>query len=94
MLRKTAGIFCTWVLLIFSNALIAQKAIPLSEAVQMAASNYPALKAKALQVEAIKKNIQVVNNTGLPSLDASYQMNYATYNNITGMAYPLSLIHI
>ena len=94
MLRKTAGIFCTWVLLIFSNALIAQKAIPLSEAVQMAASNYPALKAKALQVEAIKKNIQVVNNTGLPSLDASYQMNYATYNNITGMAYPGYLVPI
>jgi len=66
----------------------------LGEAVQKAAINYPALKAKALQVEALKKNIQVVSNTGLPSLDASYQVNYATYNNITGMAYPTYLVPI
>ncbi len=94
MLRKTAGIFCTWVLIFLGGSLDAQTAIPLGEAVQKAAINYPALKAKALQVEALKKNIQVVTNTGLPSLDASYQMNYATYNNITGMAYPTYLVPI
>ena len=94
MLRKTAGIFCTWVLIFLGGSLDAQTAIPLGEAVQKAAINYPALKAKALQVEALKKNIQVVTNTGLPSLDASYQVNYATYNNITGMAYPTYLVPI
>ncbi len=94
MLRKTAGIFCTWVLIFLGGSLDAQTAIPLGEAVQKAAINYPALKAKALQVEALKKNIQVVSNTGLPSLDASYQVNYATYNNITGMAYPTYLVPI
>ncbi len=94
MLRKTAGIFCTWVLIFLGGSLDAQTAIPLGEAVQKAAINYPALKAKALQVEALKKNIQVVTNTGLPSFDASYQVFYATYNNITGMAYPTYLVPI
>ena len=66
----------------------------LKELLQLAESNYPFLKSKALDVQAAQKNIDVSKNTITPSLDASYQLNYATYNNITGMAYPQFLVPI
>src|SRR3546814_644113 len=61
---------------------------------EMAAENYPAIAAKQAQAEAAKASISLEKNTLLPSLDAAYQANYSTYNNITGMHYPATLIPI
>ncbi|HMF71492.1 MAG TPA: TolC family protein [Flavitalea sp.] len=61
---------------------------------QLAEKNYPLLKSKALDVEAAQKGIDISKSTIIPSLDASYQLNYASFNNITGMAYPQFLIPI
>ncbi len=58
----------------------------LSELLKKAEANYPLLKAKALEAQAGEYNISTVRSTAVPSLDAAYQINYATYNNITGMA--------
>ena len=58
----------------------------LSELLKQAESNYPLLKAKAFEVQAGQSNVSSAKNTALPTLDAAYQLNYATYNNITGMA--------
>lgn len=66
----------------------------LKELMQLAATNYPLLKAKTLEIKAAEKNVAASKNTIIPSLDASYQVNYATYNNITGMAYPQFLVPI
>jgi outer membrane protein TolC len=60
----------------------------------LAETNYPLLKSKALDVQAAQKGIDISKSTIIPSLDASYQLNYATYNNITGMAYPQFLVPI
>ena len=68
--------------------------VSLKELLQLAETNYPLLKSKKLDVQAAQKNIDISKNTLTPSLDASYQLNYATYNNITGMAYPQFLIPI
>lgn len=71
-----------------------QSQASLKELLQLAENNYPVLKSKALDVQAAQKGIDISKSTNSPSLDASYQLNYATYNNITGMAYPQYLIPI
>jgi outer membrane protein TolC len=58
----------------------------LKELLQIAETNYPLLKSKALDVQAAQKGIAASQSTLIPNLDASYQVNYATYNNIVGMA--------
>lgn len=66
----------------------------LKELLQQAETNYPLLKSKAWEVKAAQMGINASKSTLIPSLDASYQANYATYNNITGMAYPQFLVPI
>lgn len=58
----------------------------LPELLKKAEANYPLLKAKGYEVQARKDQVAFAKSTALPSLDAAYQLNYATYNNITGMA--------
>ncbi|AYB29146.1 TolC family protein [Chryseolinea soli] len=66
----------------------------LHELLKQAEANYPLLKAKSLEVQAGQNNIATVKSSALPSLDAAYQVNYATYNNITGMAMPQYFVPI
>lgn len=58
----------------------------LPELLKQAEANYPLLKAKGYEVQARKDQVAFTKSTALPSIDAAYQLNYATYNNITGMA--------
>jgi outer membrane protein len=58
----------------------------LPELLKQAEINYPLLKAKGYEVQARKDQVSFAKSAALPSLDAAYQLNYATYNNITGMA--------
>jgi outer membrane protein TolC len=60
----------------------------------LAEANYPAISAKQAEAEAAQVSILLEKNTLLPSLDAAYQANYSTYNNITGMSYPGMLLPI
>jgi outer membrane protein TolC len=64
----------------------------LQELLNQAETNYPLLKAKAFEVQAGQSNISSVKSSAIPSLDAGYQINYATYNNITGMVAPQSIV--
>ena len=66
----------------------------LKQLLEVAEKNYPLLKAKALEIQAAQKGVRISKNSLLPALDASYQVNYATYNNITGMAWPQFLVPI
>jgi outer membrane protein len=52
------------------------------------AENYPLIKAKRLQTQALGYAVKYQQNGIIPSLNASYQVDYATDNNITGMIYP------
>jgi outer membrane protein len=58
----------------------------LQEILKQAEANYPLLKAKGYEVQSGKDQVAFAKSSALPSLDAAYQLNYATYNNITGMA--------
>ncbi|MGD9555435.1 MAG: TolC family protein [Mangrovibacterium sp.] len=60
----------------------------LKSLLDLSGRNYPSIAAKQEEAEAAKANVSLEKNSLLPSLDASYQANYATYNNITGMSYP------
>lgn len=66
----------------------------LKSLLEQAEKNYPAIAAKQAEAEAARANVALEKNTLLPSLDASYQANYSTYNNITGMSYPGNLMPI
>ena len=62
------------------------KIADLRELLRLAENNYPLLKSKAEEVNAAGEGLANARTTRLPSADLSYQVNYATYNNITGMA--------
>lgn len=92
--RIATILFNSLLLLICSYTTAQQQSNTLLQLLQIAETNYPLLKSKMQSVQAAQKAVDVSKNTKLPSLDAAYQMNYATYNNITGMAYPQFLIPI
>lgn len=84
-------------LLLLSLQIMAQnnsQSVSLHDLLKQAETNYPLLKSKELDVQAAKKGIDILRSTLIPSLDASYQVNNATYNNITGMVYPQFIIPI
>ena len=64
----------------------------LNDALQMAEQRLPLLKAKRLEVQASAKNTEVVKYSRVPTLDATYQANISTANNLTGQFYPYGLI--
>jgi len=84
-------------LLLLSTQVMAQtisKSLSLHDLLKQAETNYPLLKSKMLDVQASQKGIEISRSTFVPTLDASYQVNHATYNNITGMVYPQFIIPI
>lgn len=93
-LHRIAGILIYSTILVIGVNVTAQQPTTLNQLLLQAEVNYPLLKSKMQHVQAAQKTVDVSKSTQLPSLDAAYQMNYATYNNITGMAYPQFLIPI
>jgi outer membrane protein TolC len=76
-------IITIWLLLLSAGALQAQA---LKELLEKAKTNYPLLKAKRFESVAAEDQVRYAKSAAIPSIDAGYQLNYATYNNITGMA--------
>lgn len=68
--------------------------IYLDSLLKTTALNYPLIEAKHLQAEGLQYGVNLKKNSIIPSLNGSYQVDYATYNNITGMIYPQYVIPI
>src|SRR2546423_336276 len=66
--------------------------IKMQGAIQLAEQRYHQLKVISYRTESADKNIEVVKYGKLPTLDASYQLNLATANNITGLFYPVGIL--
>lgn len=66
----------------------------LDSLLKTAVRNYPLIKAKHLQTQGLQYGVKLKQNGIIPSLNAAYQADYATYNNITGMIYPQYIIPI
>ena len=58
----------------------------LKDLLKTARTDYPLLKAKGYEVEGQRYMVAYAKRTALPSAEAYYQADYATYNNLTGMA--------
>src|SRR5260370_34363941 len=68
--------------------------IQMKDAVRMAEQRYHLLMARKYEADAATKNIDVVKYSRLPAIDASYQANIATANNLIGMFYPNGILPI
>jgi len=96
MIKFVSGIFFILFISLASN-LNAQdhpSSPPLRELLKQAVANYPLLKAKGFEVQSAESGVNASKRTLVPSLDAVYQANFATYNNIIGIASPTYLIPI
>lgn len=68
--------------------------LSIKEALQKVQANLPQLEVLKQQAAATGQNIQLAKNTLVPDLTVGYQVNMATFNNITGMSYPGFLLPI
>lgn len=96
MIKFVSGIFLILFISLTSN-LSAQdhpSSPPLRELLKQAVANYPLLRSKGYEVQAAERGVNASKRTLVPSLDAAYQANFSTYNNIIGMASPTYLIPI
>lgn len=69
-----------------------ERAFTLEEAVDFALKNYPAVRAELERVGAARAGISLAKTSYLPRLDALWQSNRATRNNIFGLLLPQSVI--
>ncbi|HWB27675.1 MAG TPA: TolC family protein [Chitinophagaceae bacterium] len=66
--------------------------VHLPGAVQQAGERFPLLLAKKYESDAGIKNVDVIKYSKLPTIDASYQANLSTANNLTGQFYPYGIL--
>jgi outer membrane protein len=66
--------------------------IHLKDLLQLAEQRYPLIKSRRLEIQASQKNTEVVKYSRAPTIDASYQANISTANNLTGQFYPYGII--
>ena len=78
----------------FQKAASQPEPISIKEVLQRVRTNLPRLEALRQQASATQQNIQLAKNSMVPDLTIGYQVNMATYNNITGMSYPGFLLPI
>jgi outer membrane protein len=64
------------------------------EVLQKVQTNLPELEALRRQTLAAEENMTLARSRIIPEVNAGYQVNLATYNNITGMSYPGFLLPI
>lgn len=98
-IRKTTNLIYLPLFFYFCLASIQQTCaqdvtLSIKNALQKIESNLPVLESYRQQANAAQQNISLAKNTSVPDLTAGYQVNMATYNNITGMSYPGFLLPI
>jgi len=83
------------ILLLLAPAVAAAQqpaAITLEQAIQYGAEHYPSVRAALEEVQASSAGVDVARAAYLPRLDALWQSNRATANNIFGQIFPQSVI--
>lgn len=89
-IRKTLTQLCIY-LLALPSIVGAQEAgapLRLESAVQLAAQNYPAIRAAQAQASAIGANIELARNAYLPRAEMDWQQTRGTRNNVFGQFFP------
>jgi outer membrane protein len=97
-LKLAAFRICTILFILFTSTHLTLRAqtvsLSIRDAVHKVQTNLPQLEALRQQAKSTEQNIALAKNTIIPDLNAGYQINVATYNNITGMSYPGFLLPI
>src|SRR5207249_5273020 len=66
--------------------------LTLSDAIQLALKNYPAIKESQARAQAAEEGVGVARTAYLPRLDVVWQENRATTNNVFGQLLPQSVV--
>jgi outer membrane protein len=66
--------------------------VHLTDVLQLAEQRYPLITSRRLEVQASQKNTEVIKYSRAPTIDASYQANISTANNLTGQFYPYGIL--
>ena len=66
--------------------------LTLTDAVQLALANYPSVLEQRARAQAAQEEIAVARTAYLPRVDALWQENRATHNNVFGLLFPQSVI--
>lgn len=98
-MMHTSRILYTLMIALFSlNNVIAQTwpdtLVQMKDAVRMAEERYHLLQARKYEADAATKNVDVIKYSRLPTIDASYQANIATANNLSGIFVPVGIFPI
>lgn len=98
MHQRNLRLFILFICFVFSRHTYSQlpndTMIALKDAVQLGEQRYHLLKARKYEADAAERNKHVVKYGRLPIIDASYQANLATANNLIGMFYPSGILPI
>jgi outer membrane protein TolC len=66
--------------------------LTLSDAIEAALKNYPAIKERRARAQAAEEDVSVARTAYLPRLDFLFQENRATTNNVFGLLLPQSIV--
>jgi outer membrane protein len=80
--------YVTALCVFISVCLFAQSTSNLEKLIEQSNKYYLSNKAAASRSSAASMQADIIKNQFKPQLQAAYQLNYATYNNITGMVFP------
>jgi outer membrane protein len=90
---------CLGFILLFGSAKVSAQApsdtlVRLEGVLQLVEHNFPLLKARRLEADASAQQVSVARYSRMPTIDASYQANLSTDNNLTGQFYPSDVLPI
>ncbi|HET7000102.1 MAG TPA: TolC family protein, partial [Puia sp.] len=92
LFRYVILLFPIWLSQVACSQTLPDSLVHLSDVLQLAEQRYPLIKSKRLEVRASQKNTEVVKYSRMPTIDASYQANISTANNLTGQFYPYGIL--
>jgi outer membrane protein len=90
MVRAT--LLALWLACSGAGAQSPGRKLTLPEAMELAVKNYPAVRARLEELRAAQGGVALSRTSYLPRLDALWQSNRATRNNIFGLLLPQSVI--
>ncbi len=96
--RTIQKLLALWIICLAQNSLVSAQTpnppppLKLDAAVELALTNYPAIKTAQAQAAAAKASIGLAHTAYEPRLDLLYQENRATRNNVFGAMLPQSII--
>src|SRR5262245_22774750 len=66
--------------------------LTLSDAIELARKNYPAINEVRARADAAEQGVAVARTSYLPRLDLLWQANRATHNNVFGLLFPQGIV--